>query len=137
MPDSLDPSLTIVDIIRHGEPVGGKMYRGHIDDPLSEKGWKQMRDAVSDHKPWDIIISSPMIRCAAFAEELAQRHQITLEYDERIKEIGWGEWEGKAPAELNATDPQTVARALNEPHIHRPARPMRTLAWPLMRSWPS
>lgn len=80
-----------------------------------------MREAVSDHKPWDIIISSPMIRCAAFAEELANRHQITLEYDERIKEIGWGDWEGKAPAELNATDPQTVARALNEPHIHRPA----------------
>jgi len=80
-----------------------------------------MRDAVRDHKPWDIIISSPMIRCAAFAEELANRHQLKLEFDERIKEIGWGDWEGKAPAELNANDPQTVARALNEPHVHRPA----------------
>lgn len=114
-------ALTIVDIIRHGEPVGGTMYRGHKDDPLSDKGWQQMREAVSDHKPWDIIISSPMIRCAAFAEELATRHQLPLEYDERIKEIGWGDWEGKAPAELNAEDPHTVARALNEPHIHRPS----------------
>jgi len=113
--------LTVVDIIRHGEPVGGIMYRGQKDDPLSEKGWQQMRDAVSDHKPWDIIVSSPMIRCAAFAEELADRHQISLVFDERIKEIGWGDWEGKAPAELNAIDPQTVARALNEPHVHRPA----------------
>jgi len=116
-----DKPITIVDILRHGEPVGGTMYRGQKEDPLSEKGWQQMRDAVSDHKPWNIIISSPMIRCAAFAEELANRHQIALDFDERIKEIGWGDWEGKAPAELNAVDPQTVARALNEPHVHRPA----------------
>jgi len=35
--------------MRHGEPVGGRAYRGHsIDDPLSEKGWQQMWDAVGD-----------------------------------------------------------------------------------------
>ena len=116
-----DTSPTIVDIIRHGEPVGGKKYRGQIDDPLSEKGWKQMREAVSDNNPWDIIVSSPLIRCAAFAEELAQRHQIAIEYDERVKEIGWGDWEGKTPAEINAADPLAVARALAEPNKHRPA----------------
>lgn len=114
-------SRTIVDIIRHGEPVGGKKYRGQQDDPLSEKGWEQMRNAVQGHRPWDVIISSPLIRCAAFAEELSNQHQIALDYDDRIKEIGWGDWEGKTPAELNANDPQTVARALNEPYKHRPA----------------
>lgn len=117
MPDA----LTIVDIIRHGEPVGGKKYRGQQDDPLSEKGWTQMREAVKDQNPWNIIISSPLVRCAAFAEELADRHKIQLDYDQRIKEIGWGDWEGKTPAELNAEDPHTVARALNEPHVHRPS----------------
>lgn len=80
-----------------------------------------MRDAVADHNPWDIIITSPLVRCAAFAEELSDRHKIKLDYDERIKEIGWGDWEGKTPAELNADDPHTVARALNEPHTQRPA----------------
>ena len=118
MPDS---PPTIVDIIRHGEPVGGKKYRGQIDDPLSEKGWAQMREAVSDNNPWDIIVSSPLIRCAAFAEELALRHQLAIEYDDRIKEIGWGDWEGKTPAEINAADPLAVARALAEPDKHRPA----------------
>ena len=35
-------SDTVIDLIRHGEPVGGRRYRGHIDDPLSERGWQQM-----------------------------------------------------------------------------------------------
>ena len=117
----MSDTLTIVDIIRHGEPVGGKKYRGQQDDPLSEKGWQQMRDAVQGHKPWNVIISSPLVRCAAFAEEVSSQHDIALEYDERIKEIGWGDWEGKTPSELNADDPHTVARALNEPRKHRPA----------------
>ena len=58
-----DTPCTLIDIIRHGEPVGGKRYRGQIDDPLSEKGWQQMRDAVAGHNPWDVIISSPLARC--------------------------------------------------------------------------
>ena len=64
---------TIIDFIRHGEPVGGRAYRGHnIDDPLSEKGWQQMRTAVADHCPWSQLISSPLLRCKDFANELAE-----------------------------------------------------------------
>jgi alpha-ribazole phosphatase len=29
---------TTLDLMRHGEPVGGRRYSGQIDDPLSEKG---------------------------------------------------------------------------------------------------
>lgn len=116
-----DDARTIVDIIRHGEPIGGKKYRGQQDDPLSEKGWTQMRESIGEHKPWDIIISSPLVRCAAFAEEMSQRHQISVEIEERVKEIGWGDWEGKTPAELNAQDPLAVARATSDPLNHRPS----------------
>ena len=115
------PPYTLVDIIRHGEPVGGRRYRGQIDDPLSEKGWQQMRDAVANHNPWDVIISSPLLRCAEFAKELAQRHSIPLELDDQIKEIRWGKWEGSTPAQLNQADPLTVIRALRDPMNHRPS----------------
>ena len=112
---------TLIDIIRHGEPLGGKRYRGQIDDPLSDKGWQQMRDAVADHKPWHVIITSPLMRCAAFARELSDRHNIPLEFEERITEIRWGQWEGSTPAELNADDPLTVVRALRDPIKQRPS----------------
>jgi alpha-ribazole phosphatase/probable phosphoglycerate mutase len=29
-------------MIRHGESVGGRRYRGQLDDPLRDKGWRQM-----------------------------------------------------------------------------------------------
>jgi alpha-ribazole phosphatase/probable phosphoglycerate mutase len=112
---------TLIDIIRHGEPLGGKRYRGQIDDPLSDKGWQQMRDAVADYNPWQVIVTSPLVRCAAFAEELANRHDIPLEFEDRLKEIRWGQWEGSTPAELNSADPLTVARAMRDPLQHRPS----------------
>ena len=29
--------ITTIDLIRHGEPLGGKKYRGQTNDPMSEK----------------------------------------------------------------------------------------------------
>ena len=107
---------TTIDLMRHGEPVGGRRYRGHTDDPLSDTGWRQMREAVAHHNPWDVVISSPLSRCAAFAEELAQRHGLPLHIDERLKEISWGEWEGHTPEELDIKYPQAMARYIADPH---------------------
>ena len=73
-----DSVTTTIDLIRHGEPVGGRKYRGQIDDPLSDKGWAQMREAVGDHRPWDVIISSSLSRCLDFARELGQRSWIAM-----------------------------------------------------------
>ena len=111
---------TIIDMIRHGEPVGGKRYRGQIDDPLSDKGWSQMRTAVGGHCPWDVIVSSPLSRCAAFAEELATRHGLPLSLDERLMEIGFGAWEGKTAAELMAEDPDCLINFWRDPLNHTP-----------------
>ena len=93
---------TVVDLIRHGEPVGGKRYRGHTDDPLSETGWQQMRSAVADHRPWDVLVSSPLLRCKEFAQQVAARHQLPLEEDARFKEIFFGPWEGKTGEQILA-----------------------------------
>ena len=111
---------TIIDMIRHGEPLGGKRYRGQIDDPLSDKGWAQMRGAVGDHCPWDAIVSSPLSRCAAFAEELVARHGLPLSFDERLMEIGFGDWEGKTAAELMAQDPVCLMNFWRDPLNHTP-----------------
>ncbi len=114
-------TVTTIDLIRHGEPEGGSKYRGHVDDPLSEKGWCQMRDAVADHCPWQHIVSSPLIRCAAFAEELALRHALPLAFDARLKEIGFGEWEGKTRTQILAADPRALSRFYQDPIANRPS----------------
>lgn len=111
---------TIIDLIRHGEPVGGRRYRGQIDDPLSDKGWRQMREAVAGHHPWDIVYSSTLSRCADFARELSGRHDLPLQLDERLMEIGFGSWEGRTAEELKAEDAETLNRFWADPIHHRP-----------------
>jgi alpha-ribazole phosphatase len=128
---------TIVDLIRHGEPVGGRRYRGQLDDPLSDKGWQQMRDAVAEHRPWQSILTSPLSRCSAFAQELAQRHHLSLHTDPRLQEIGFGEWEGRTAAEIKADDPTILQRFWHDPITYRPqgAEPMQAFYDRVSAAW--
>lgn len=115
-----DRITTLVDLIRHGEPVGGSRYRGQMDDPLSATGWEQMRHAVGRHHPWDVIVSSPLSRCLAFAEELGERHHIPLEIEPRLQEIGFGSWQGKTKDEISRYDPGLLQRFYRDPMNNRP-----------------
>ena len=113
--------MTRIDVIRHGEPVGGRRYRGHgVDDPLSETGWQQMWAAIPETPSWNLIISSPLLRCAEFASALAERNQIPCSIVDAMKEIGFGEWEGKTPDEIIAEDPDALERFINNPVNNRP-----------------
>jgi probable phosphoglycerate mutase len=112
---------TIIDLIRHGEPVGGRAYRGHsIDDPLSENGWQQMWNAIGDEAPWDHIITSPLQRCQAFAEAILEKHGIPFSIDENLKEVGFGSWEGRTPVEIKAENLKEYQDFYNDPVNKRP-----------------
>jgi len=111
---------TQLDFLRHGEPVGGRRYRGQSDDPLSEKGWAQMRAATAEERPWSAIVSSPLARCSAFAHWLAGETGLPLSFDERLKEVGFGVWEGKTPEDLKREDPECVFEFKRDPVGRRP-----------------
>lgn len=120
MPDTRTP-VTVIDLLRHGEPVGGNRYRGQRDDPLSERGWQQMWDAVAGHPPWQQVVSSPLLRCHAFAEALCARHGTPLASESRFAEVGFGVWEGRTRDELEVEAPGQVERFLADPVNCRPA----------------
>lgn len=128
---------TTIDLLRHGEPVGGSKYRGHLDDPLSEKGWRQMRLAVGDKCPWERIISSPLSRCADFSRELANRYQRPLVFDDRFKEIGFGAWEGRTATEIIAEDPDSLMRFWADPANNTPpnAEPLHLFSARVIEAW--
>ena len=116
----MEQQTTIIDIIRHGEPVGGSKYRGQVDDPLSEKGWRQMREAVAGRDDWQQIVSSDLSRCADFARELGDRLTIGVELDPGFREVGFGSWEGKSASELLAEDPEGTAAFWRDPVNNTP-----------------
>ncbi|MFO1417896.1 MAG: alpha-ribazole phosphatase family protein [Methylotetracoccus sp.] len=112
---------TLIDLMRHGEPVGGSRYRGQIDDPLSARGWDEMRAAVGRHCPWDAIVTSPLLRCHAFAQQLAADRGLPLEIEPRLKELGFGAWQGKTREEISSLyDPGVLQRFYRDPMTHRP-----------------
>lgn len=122
---------TYIDIIRHGEPVGGRRYRGYnVDDPLTEKGWTQMRAAVPNTPQWQHIVSSPLKRCLEFSQELANDLQISFSINDNMKEIGFGDWEGKTPEDILAEDSEALNHFYKDPVNHRPkgAEPLNSFS---------
>lgn len=99
-------NTTLLDYLRHGLPKGGSHYRGHgIDDPLSKAGWAQMHATTAVLGGWQAVISSPLVRCATFAQWLTETHDLPLHIDEDLREVGFGNWEGRTRAELIAECP--------------------------------
>ena len=98
-------TLQWFDFIRHGEPVGGPRYRGQRDDPLSELGWQQMHAAVTGYRDWELIVTSPLLRCSAFAHKLGTQLDIPVVEHEGLKEIGFGRWEGMQAEEIQMKFP--------------------------------
>ena len=116
---------TTIDLLRHGTPEGGRAYRGNgIDDPLSEKGWAQMWAAVGGESaegcPWTHIVCSPLIRCRDFAEALGARHGLPVAVDARFREVGFGSWEGRTPAQIQHDNPDEYAAFFRDPVHCRP-----------------
>ena len=122
---------TYIDVIRHGEPVGGRRYRGYsVDDPLSEKGWTQMRAAIPETPQWQHIVSSPLKRCLEFSQQLANDLQISCSIDDDMKEIGFGDWEGKTPEDILAEDSEALHYFYKDPVQNRPrgAEPLNSFS---------
>jgi len=113
-------TYTTLDFLRHGEPVGGKRYRGQTDDPLSERGWAQMCAATAGTRPWMAIVSSPLSRCRVFSEWLAGVAGLPLSVDERLAEVGFGAWEGRTAEELERAQHNCVLEFKLDPVGRRP-----------------
>jgi probable phosphoglycerate mutase len=112
---------TLIDLIRHGEPRGGKRFRGNgADDPLSPLGWAQMESALAGPAPWAQVISSPLTRCRVFAAELAGRHGLPLAVEPALMEIGMGSWEGRTHEEVEESEPAAYRAIHLDPVGHRP-----------------
>jgi len=89
-----------------------------------------MRAAVPETPRWHHIVSSPLKRCLEFSQELANDLQITYNVEESLKEIGFGDWEGKTPEEILAQDSEALNHFYQDPVNHRPkgAEPLDTFS---------
>ncbi|WP_337153957.1 alpha-ribazole phosphatase family protein [Pseudomonas protegens] len=109
-----------LDLLRHGESELGGGLRGSLDDALTATGWQQMREAVQGRGPWDRVLSSPLQRCARFAQELAEQLQLPLSLEPDLQELHFGAWEGQSAAALMETDADDLGRFWADPYAFTP-----------------
>lgn len=109
-----------LDLLRHGETELGGGLRGSLDDALTALGWEQMRAAVLAKGPWDRLVSSPLQRCARFADELGARLNLPVTLDKDLQELHFGAWEGLSAAALMETDAQALGLFWADPYGFTP-----------------
>ncbi|MDX8405783.1 MAG: alpha-ribazole phosphatase family protein [Mariprofundus sp.] len=106
----------VVTLLRHGEvDAEGWAFRGSTDTPLSELGWRQMREASKAFESIDHIATSPKQRCKLFARELSEQHQTELITLDGMAEMDFGVWENKAFDEISGADRQILQQFWESP----------------------
>lgn len=93
-------------LMRHPQTVYNLNHRylGQVDAPLSELGEEQRVRAVEGLVSWrpDRIVTSPLLRCRAIADEACERLGLTPIVDDDVAELNFGVLEGKDFAEATA-----------------------------------
>ena len=110
----------ILDLLRHGETELGGGLRGSLDDALTEQGWAQMRIAVEAGGPWDVLVSSPLQRCARFADDLGARLGLEVQLESGVRELHFGEWEGRSAAQIMQSQADELGRFWADPYAFTP-----------------
>lgn len=118
----MNSCTTTIDLLRHGEPEGGRRFRGSTDDPLSDLGWQQMKERIAPHSGWHRIVTSPLIRCQDFSTFVSKKMEIPIRIEKGLQEIHFGDWEGKTSDEIEAIDSHSIKRFWENPVVNTPKR---------------
>jgi len=108
-----------IDLMRHGEVDDKAVFRGHTDDPLNENGFHQMTNALSEYST-DLVISSPLDRCASFAKKWCEETNHPLTPMTAFKEINFGDWDGKSIDQIEELDKTALTNFWNDPVNNSP-----------------
>ena len=89
--------MTTLYLIRHGETpwnVEGR-YQGQLDPPLTDKGHQQAQATAEELAKieFDAIYSSDLARAKLTADALAEKINLSIYLDTRLREIHQGEWQ--------------------------------------------
>ncbi|HUG42608.1 MAG TPA: histidine phosphatase family protein [Acidobacteriota bacterium] len=111
--------MTRLILVRHGESAWNAEGRvqGQSDPPLSKFGRRQA-DAIAEEladRGIREIHSSDLRRAAQTANALAERTNLRVRLDRRLREIHQGLWEGRLRTEIKRKWPELVSEWEKDP----------------------
>jgi alpha-ribazole phosphatase len=106
-------------LVRHCEPdesARGRCY-GTLDVGLSPAGHEEAEALVERLRAlaFDAVWSSPRLRARQTAEPVASARGIRLQSDDDLRELDFGELEGRTYEEIAATRPELYEAWMSEP----------------------
>lgn len=118
MPDPGNPE-TAMWLLRHPEPEAsarGRCY-GSLDVTLSLDGIRQARSVANAlaNEPFAAIYTSPRRRCCQAAEILAVGRHCRMETVPELRELDFGEFEGRSYDEIAAMCPDVYQQWMERP----------------------
>lgn len=113
--------MTKLYITRHGETewnLNNKM-QGWKESKLTAKGKKQaewLGDRLEDID-FEAIYSSPLGRALNTAEIITDNRETEIIIDQNLKEMNFGDWEGKTSSEIKSKDFDQYKKFWEKPHL--------------------
>lgn len=118
-------------LVRHGETEWNRLGRlqGLTDIPLNDQGRAQAAAAAEALRdiPFDRVFSSPLARARETAEILTRGRGLSLETDERLREICFGAGEGQSLAAFREAPGSPIYNLLHAPERYIPPEGGETL----------
>jgi probable phosphoglycerate mutase len=100
-------------LVRHGQTEWHRdnRYVSRTDISLNEIGRRQAQMLARrvEKERVDLVLCSPLTRAQETAKSSAEACGLEPKTDERLRELDFGEWEGKTLAEIRQEDPKTVS----------------------------
>lgn len=110
-------------LFRHGETANADQIcmNGHFDVALSENGVEQARQLAEAMKgqPLRAVYSSDLQRTVQGARLIAEHHAFEPVAFPELRELSFGEWEGKSLAELSEKFPGEMNKRLKQTELFR------------------
>jgi alpha-ribazole phosphatase/probable phosphoglycerate mutase len=101
-------------LIRHARSTMAGRFCGHSDPPLSDAGREQLSQIVRRLERWPVarICTSDLKRAYDTASAVASSRSLPLLVRTGLREINFGEWEGRSWEEIEARDPAAASEWL-------------------------
>jgi broad specificity phosphatase PhoE len=111
-------------LLRHGETEASQTggYCGVLDVDLTHEGHQMAEEFAAAYKafPWAAVFCSPLRRSMDTARPLCQAVGLEMQLRDGLKEIAYGQWEGKTPEEVNHQFHDEYVRWLADPGWNAP-----------------
>ena len=111
-------------LLRHGETTYSRSggFCGNLDPELTPEGAEMARAFADAYRslPWAAVYVSPMKRTVATAQPLCEATGIEMRLRHGLKEIAYGDWEGRTPEEVQVTCAEDYRRWMTEPAWNAP-----------------